>query len=141
MTQVHDISGWIHTGMVLLSGVSGAEILRAAASRFLAGRLPCTSRSSSSGANGHLHRNARACGPRRRAGHRPPLSEFHRPAVVIHVGEKRRNEPVTVADLDRARPDLRPGDAALFATGWDRFWDAPDYVEGALTSSERQRGG
>jgi len=60
-----------------------------------------------------------------------PLSDFYRPAVVIDVGKKQRNQPVTLADLERVAPDLRPGDAALICSGWDACWDDPDYVEGS----------
>lgn len=59
------------------------------------------------------------------------LEQFCRPAVVIDVGAKGTNEPILVADLERAAPDLRPGDAALLCTGWDRHWDDPEYVEGS----------
>lgn len=60
-----------------------------------------------------------------------PLEAFSRPAVVIDAGDKGANEPVTLDDLRRAAPELRPGDAVLLRTGWDARWEAPDYVEGS----------
>lgn len=58
-----------------------------------------------------------------------PLSEFMRPAVVIDAGEKGPKQPVTLPDIQRAYPDIRPGDALIIRTGWDVRWDEPGYVE------------
>lgn len=58
-----------------------------------------------------------------------PLEEFYRPAVVIDVGPKRANEPVRLADVEHADVQIRPGDAVLISTGWDKKWDDADYVE------------
>ena len=52
-------------------------------------------------------------------------------AVVIPLPKQDR-EHITVADLAAAAPDLRPGDAALIATGWDIWWDDADrFVRGS----------
>lgn len=42
-------------------------------------------------------------------------------AAVVRVAKGPR-EHIGVADLEAAAPDLRPGDALLVATGWDRYW-------------------
>lgn len=57
------------------------------------------------------------------------LEEFCRPAVVIDVGHKSAKEPVTLADVEHAGVQIRPGDAVLLSTGWDRKWEDPDFVE------------
>lgn len=133
MTQVHDISGWIYTGMwSYCPEYPGAEVSELPHPAFLPDDYPVYLQKFVIGGQtgtyietrAHVDRDAEPVTAL-------PLSEFFRPAVVIHVGEKRRNEPVTVADLERANSDLRPGDAALLATGWDRFWDDPDYVDGS----------
>lgn len=58
-----------------------------------------------------------------------PLEEFMRPVVVIHAGDKGPLEPVTLADVEPAAPDIRQGDAVLLRTGWDLRWDEPDFIE------------
>jgi len=58
-----------------------------------------------------------------------PLSNFYRPVVVLDIGKKQANEPVTVQDLESTQIEIRPGDAALISTGWDARWDDPGYVE------------
>ena len=58
-----------------------------------------------------------------------PLEEFYRPAVVIDVGRKSAKQPITLADVEHAGVQIRPGDAVLISTGWDRKWDDADFVE------------
>lgn len=133
--QIRDITGWIHDGMWSYfpeSGYPGARIEQLShpgtlpddysvyCQRFIIGGQTGTYIETKA----HVAKAA------------PPvtvleLSEFILPAVVIDVGEKGTNEQVTVADLERAGPDLRPGDAAILRTGWDRKWEEPEYVEGS----------
>jgi len=58
-----------------------------------------------------------------------PLEEFFRDVVVLPVGPKGPNERITVEDLERCERQIRPGDAVLIATGWDRKWDNPDFCD------------
>ncbi len=55
---------------------------------------------------------------------------FIREAVVLHM-PKSAAEAITPQDLERAARDLtiKPGDAILMHTGWDRMWNAPNFVE------------
>lgn len=52
-------------------------------------------------------------------------------AAVLRVPPKQAREHITVADLEAADVELRPGMALLVATGWDRRWNEPDYVVGS----------
>jgi kynurenine formamidase len=60
-----------------------------------------------------------------------PLDDLCRPVVVIDVGPKRFNEPVTVKDMEHCGAAIRAGDAVLIATGWDSRWTEPEFVEGS----------
>jgi kynurenine formamidase len=42
-------------------------------------------------------------------------------AAIVQIPKGAR-EHITVADLEDAHPTIRPGDALLIATGWDRYW-------------------
>lgn len=48
-------------------------------------------------------------------------------AAVVHIPRGPRAH-VTLADLEAAAPDLRPGDALLVHTGWDGHWWEPGDV-------------
>jgi arylformamidase len=52
-------------------------------------------------------------------------------AAILHVGEKGPAQAVTVEDLERTAEgvDIRHGDALIIATGWDRMWNAPNFVD------------
>jgi kynurenine formamidase len=131
--RVRDISGWIYTGMwAYCPEYPGAEITELPHPAFLPPDYPVYLQKFVIGGQTGTYIETRAHMDR---GAEPvsalPLDEFYRPAVVIDVGSKRANEAVTLADLDRVKPDLRPGDAALLCTGWDAKWDDPDYVEGS----------
>lgn len=60
-----------------------------------------------------------------------PPERFICDAVILRVAEKGPAEAVTVEDLQRAAGDveIRSGDALLIATGWDRMWNAPNFVD------------
>jgi len=131
--EVRDISGWIYTGMwQYCPEYPGAEVSELPHPAFLPDDYPVYLQKFVIGGQTGTYVETRAHVDR---GAAPvtalPLSEFLRPAVVIDVGEKGPGEPVTLADLRRADPDLRPGDAALLATGWDRHWEDPDYIDGS----------
>ena len=51
-------------------------------------------------------------------------------AVVLRV-KKEPAQAIAVSDLERAAGgvDIRPGDALLLDTGWERMWNAPNFVE------------
>lgn len=131
--RVHDISGWIDTGMwSYCPEYPGAEISELPHPAFLPDDYPVYLQRFVIGGQTGTYIETRAHVDRTAAPVTAlPLEQFVRPAVVIHVGAKRANEPVTVADLERAAPPLRPGDAALLATGWDAHWELPDFVEGS----------
>ncbi len=131
--RVHDISGWIDTGMwSYCPEYPGAEVTELPKPAFLPPEYPVYLQKFVIGGQTGTYVETRAhVDPAAEPVTALPLDEFCRPAVVIPVGRKRASEPVTVADLERAAPELRPGDAALLATGWDRRWEEPDYVEGS----------
>lgn len=57
------------------------------------------------------------------------VHRFIRPAVVAQLPDKGPLEPITADELERAAGDrLRPGDALLVATGWDRRWNGDGFV-------------
>lgn len=58
-----------------------------------------------------------------------PAERFIVPAVVAQLPDKEPLEPITADELERAVGGrLRPGDALLVATGWDRRWNEPEFV-------------
>ncbi len=66
--------------------------------------------------------------PNRRSIDEVPPDQLLVTAVVAQV-PKGPDEHITVDDLWEIDADLRPGDAALIATGWDRHWfDAETFV-------------
>jgi arylformamidase len=77
-----------------------------------------------------------------------PLTEFWREAVVLHVRRKEPRERITAEELEACGREIRPGDAVLIATGWDRMWreagfcdDSPFIArEAAYWLMERQIG-
>jgi arylformamidase len=57
-----------------------------------------------------------------------PLDRFIVPAVVVQLNEKGPLEAITRDELRAALFADAKGAALLVATGWDRHWNAPDYV-------------
>lgn len=57
-----------------------------------------------------------------------PAERFFLDAAVIKVGDKQPNEPIEAAELAKARVEIRPGDALLVCTGWDKNWYDPGFV-------------
>ena len=51
------------------------------------------------------------------------------PATILHLPECAPGYAITPADLEGANASPQPGDAVLVATGWDRMWNRPGYVE------------
>ena len=51
-------------------------------------------------------------------------------AVVIQLADMSAGETISVDEFQRAAAsaEIRPQDALLFSTGWDRMWNAPNYV-------------
>jgi kynurenine formamidase len=58
--------------------------------------------------------------------HEIPLERLHGRGVVWHI-EKDDYGVIDVADLERARPRLSPGDILALRTGWSRHFGAPRY--------------
>lgn len=58
--------------------------------------------------------------------HEIPLERLHGPGVVWRI-EKDDYGVIDVADLERARPRLRPGDIVAISTGWSRHFGQPRY--------------
>ncbi|BBI36525.1 cyclase family protein [Cohnella abietis] len=58
-----------------------------------------------------------------------PVNRFVNRAVVAQLKDKQPLEPITAAELIEATgADIRPGDALLVATGWERYWDDPRFI-------------
>jgi kynurenine formamidase len=58
-----------------------------------------------------------------------PLERFSGEALVINIGPCEPSHAITVADLERQAPAIRPGDIVLVRTDWtDRMWGRfPEY--------------
>lgn len=133
MPQIRDISGWIYSGMwQYCPEYPGAEISELPKPAFLPPDYPVYLQQFVIGGQTGTYVECRAHVDKEAEPVTAlPLSEFYRPAVVINVGRKGASERITVEDLERADVDLRPGDAALLCTGWDRKWDDSDYIHGS----------
>lgn len=129
-TRIHDITGWIHSGMwSSLPEYPGAEIselphpaalpddYQVYLQKFVIGGQSGTYVENVS----HVNRAAPPVVDL-------PLEQFLRPVVVIDAGDKGAREPVTALDLERAGADIRQGDAVLIRTGWDANWEHPRFV-------------
>lgn len=133
MSEIRDISGSIYDGMwQYCPEYPGAEITELPHPAFLPDDYPVyLQRFVLGGQSGtyvetraHVDRSAEPVSSL-------PLSQFYRPVVVIDCGIKESNHIINVADLEHASPEIKPGDAVLLRTGWDRMWDEPDFVEGS----------
>jgi kynurenine formamidase len=60
-----------------------------------------------------------------------PLADFWLDCVIIRLPDQYPSARISRDELERAAPPIRPGDAVLLRTGWDRHWRAPDFVEGS----------
>lgn len=129
--RIRDISGWIYSGMwSYCPEYPGAEISELPHPAFLPPEYQVYLQKFIIGGQTGTYIETRAhVDKSAEPVTNLPLTEFYRPAVVIDVSSKQANEPVTVEDIERANPDLKPGDAALLCTGWDAKWDDPDYIE------------
>ena len=58
-----------------------------------------------------------------------PVERFVFDAKLVDVGTKSANQPVTVEDLENSAVEIKPGEAAILFSRWDRFWDDPQFVE------------
>jgi kynurenine formamidase len=54
---------------------------------------------------------------------------FIRPACVIQLPDLQPRQAISAQDLQSAGPVPQPGEAVLVATGWDRRWNRPGFVE------------
>jgi kynurenine formamidase len=50
-----------------------------------------------------------------------PLSSYFGTGVVVSI-PKEKWEVITPDDLERARPEIRPGDIVIINSGWHRYW-------------------
>src|SRR5690606_11844067 len=55
-----------------------------------------------------------------------PLDRFYGPGVVWNFDVKARGE-ITVADLEKATPRMKPGDIVILNTGWHKQINTPGY--------------
>ena len=128
MTSIRDISGWVYTGMwSYCPEYPGAQITELPHPAFVPDDYPVYLPKFVIGGQTGTYIETRAhVDPSAEPVSALPLEEFCRPAVVIDIGPKRAKEPVTLADVSQA--ELRPGDAALIRSGWDRKWEDADFV-------------
>ena len=131
--HIRDISGWIYSGMwSYCPEYPGAEISELPHPGFLPSDYPVYLQKFVIGGQTGTYIETRAhVDPDAQPVTEVPLDELYRPVVVIDVGRKSANEPVTVSDLEMANVEPRPGDAVLLSSGWDRMWDDPAYVSGS----------
>ena len=53
--------------------------------------------------------------------HEIPLEKYYGTGVVVNI-PKKRWELITADDLEKAKPEIQPGDIVIIRTGWHRFW-------------------
>lgn len=59
-----------------------------------------------------------------------PVDRFIKTAWVAQLNDKEALEPVSADELEAAVGEhVKPGDALLVSTGWDKNWNKPGYVE------------
>lgn len=56
-----------------------------------------------------------------------PPEYFIGPAVVVDVGRKEAMDRIELADVQRYAGRIRPGDAVIVRTYWDRMWNTDEY--------------
>lgn len=54
---------------------------------------------------------------------------FVRPATIIQLPDLKPRQFIHLADLQAGGAVPKAGDAVIIATGWDRFWNSPGFVE------------
>jgi len=57
------------------------------------------------------------------------LNELFFDCVLIKLTDKAPLERIEVDEVAAAAPEIRPGDAVLVRTGWDRYWREPEFVD------------
>jgi arylformamidase len=129
--NIRDISGWIYSGMwSYCPEYPGAKIFDLPHPAFLPDDYPVYLQGFDIGGQTGTYVETRAHVDRSAE---PvvdlALPEFYRPAVVMNVGRKEANQPVTLEDLERTGIEPEPGDAVLLSTGWDSKWEDPEYVK------------
>ena len=131
--SIRDISGWVNDGMwSYCPEYPGAEITELLHPTFLPEDYPVYLQKFVIGGQtgtyietrAHVDKSAEPVTAL-------PLEQFYRPAVVLNVGTKAANEPVTLADVAQSGVELLPGDAVLLRTGWDTKWEDDDYIDGS----------
>lgn len=130
---IRDISGWVHNGMwSYCPEYPGAEISELPHPAFLPDDYPVYLQRFVIGGQTGTYIETRAhVDQTTEPVSDVPLDQFWRPAVVLDVGHKNARAAITLADVEHAGGQLRPGDAALIRTGWDAKWDDADFVEGS----------
>ena len=56
-----------------------------------------------------------------------PVETFIGPAVVVDVGVKEPAAPIERSEVERYAGRIRPGDAVIVRTHWDRMWNTDAY--------------
>lgn len=132
-SRIRDISGWIYNGMwSYCPEYPGAEITELPHPAFLPKDFPVYLQQFVVGGQTGTYIETKAHVDKSATNVTDlPLTDFCRPAVVINVGFKNTNEPITLADVEHAGVQIRPGDAVLLSTGWDRKWEDADYIDGS----------
>jgi arylformamidase len=57
------------------------------------------------------------------------VERFISPAIVIQLPDMEPGQAIYSSDLNKTGANPQLGDAVLVATGWDRFWNQPGFVE------------
>jgi len=128
--RIRDISGWVYTGMwSYCPEYPGAEVTELPQPAFLPPDMKVYLQKFCIGGQTGTYVETRAhVDPSSVPVTDLPLDEFVRSVVVLDVGAKGPREPVTLEDIRRVDADIRPGDAVLISTGYDRLWDTPSFV-------------
>lgn len=61
------------------------------------------------------------------------------PVLIVDLRNKKRNELIEWADMERHETEMRKGVAVLLCTGWSRYWGDPEYNYHPFLSADAAR--
>jgi len=66
-----------------------------------------------------------------------PVDRFVREAAVLRFPRKKQPaEPITLQELRASKVEVKPGDAVIVQTGWEKMWNQPNFVTDSPYFSE-----
>jgi kynurenine formamidase len=58
-----------------------------------------------------------------------PIERFFGDGLLLDVSQKSAREPITSTDIESYSSQVNKGDFVIFKTGWDRYFNTPEYHE------------